>query len=157
MEKRIENLEKITKRLARRQGSKAKAVVTPFPISYCEIGDDVKGDIFKFMFPGDGKITKGIIYFGKKIKDGVMVTINLSNAAGNNIKQFVVEEKEIRFSPDLGVLTGNRLTISVEAVNSEEKITECWIAFLWTPDVSSSMIKKCLISDLENVSDLLSE
>jgi len=156
MKERIEKLELITDRLMRRSRKVAKAIITPFPISSCVKEENIKGDVLHYMFPGDGVITKGIIRFnGLKLKDGIKVTIKLENSLGSNIKQFIVEKPLFKISPNIGILSGDCLTISAETVNQEAALTELWAAFLWVPHISETNIKNCLINELESTRDRL--
>ena len=56
--------DKIIERLGRRQRKVASAMITPVPISNAVVGENITGDILYYMFPSDGKITKGIVFFG---------------------------------------------------------------------------------------------
>lgn len=151
MENRLQKLEVMVNRLARRSRKTAKAMITPYPISACVSGEDVKGEVLKYMFPADGVITKCIVSFDRKIKEGVVITIDKISDGGRTKRDFEIDKKEVRLTPNIGMLTGNKIIVSVEAIDPEEKINEVWISFLWAPHVCETEVKQCLLSELDAV------
>ena len=149
MEHRLKTLEVIVNRLMRRSRKVATAIITPYPISGCASGDDVKGDVLKYMFPADGIITKGIICFDRKVKGGVVVVVDVANEIGRTRKDLIVDRKTVNISPNTGVLAGDRLTVSVFPMQDDQQINEVWISFLWTPHVSETKVKQHLIKELD--------
>ncbi len=145
---RIEKLETITKRLMRRAGKKTSVFITPYPISNAVFGEDIKGPILRYMFPCDGVVTKGFVRLGKKPKTSVMLGVKMFNEIGSSSKGFSLERKFLGIQPNLPVIAGDCLEISLEP--SEEPVTEVWISFLWKPTVKDVEAKSFLIEDLEN-------
>jgi hypothetical protein len=157
-ENRIAKMERVISRLARRSRKVASAIITPYPISSCVMGEDVKGDILKYMFPSKGVIKKGLIVLDRKPSTGVAVNISISNDAGGNSKNYVVTKKSSIFEPNIEIFSTDRLTISISPVDPEkDKMTEVWIVFTWVPDVSDAKIKQCLIDELDGAVNDLSE
>ena len=145
---KLNKLERIVGRLSRRSRKVAKAIVTPFPISNCSFGEDVKGDVLKYMFPTDGVITKGIVRFGNKLKGQVEVTMTIESDSGIRSDTMKCDKVCKVINPDKGVLSGDRLTVSVSPIG-EAIIKEVWISFLWTPVVCETSIKNYLIDELD--------
>ena len=155
MEKRILKLETVVSRLTRRSKKTASAIITPYPISSCVVGEDVRGDILRYMFPSNGVIKKGLIVLDKRPGTGVVVNISISNDAGGSSKNYVVTKKTSIFEPNIDVYSTDRLSISIEPVDQEkDRITEVWIAFTWVPGVKDTEVKQYLIDDLNGRIDL---
>lgn len=152
-EKRISFIERTVSKLARRSVSVAKAYLSPYPISGCVAGEDVKGDVLKYMFASGGKIAKGKIVIVDTLKQGVTVTIRIESNKTGTTKSYLIEKKEITVEPDILVNSGDRLTISLNPTSVEDKITEVWMCFLWVPKVKDADIKQFLIDELESQDD----
>ena len=146
--KRVERLELITKRLMRRAGKTAAALITPYPISSALFGEDLKGPVLRYMFPCDGIIKSGIVRLKENPKSGVMLDIKMFNEMTSESKGFLVSKRFLSVQPDLPVLAGDCLEISI--VPGEEPVTEIWIALLWTPTMNNVEVKKFLIEELED-------
>ena len=153
IEKRVKKLEIITERLTRKAKKKmASAMITPYPISNCIIGEDVQGTVLKYMFSAKGIIGKGLIRFDKKLKSGVIVTVTLENDLGGQAKTFIANRNQLLIEPNLEVFSGDRLTVAVEPSDSSEgKLNEVWITFLWTPYVGEATVKSFLIDKLDEI------
>jgi len=146
-EQRIKQLETVTRRLMRRAGKRATALITPYPISNAVFGEKVEGPILRYMFPCDGVVTKGFVRLGKKPKTPVMLSVKMFNESGSASKGFSLEKKFLSIQPNLPVIAGDCLEISLA---SEEIVTEIWVSFLWKPMVKDVEAKSFLIEELEN-------
>ena len=155
-EKRISFIETVVKRLSRRQVKKISAMITPYPISTCITGDDVRGDVLKYMFCAKGIIKKGLIYLSKQLSAGVVVNITIENDAGGETKSYIFNKKQMLVNPDLNIYSSDRMTVSVTPINPEDKLTEVWISFLWVPEVKDTDVKSFLIDEIEEI-ELLEE
>jgi len=151
-EKRISFIETVLQRLMRRAVKTASAMVTPYPISNCIAGEDVKGTVLKYMFSARGTVSKGLIRFDKKLKSGVIVTVTLENDEGGQAKTFIANRNQLLIEPNLEVFSGDRLTVVVEPSDSSEgKLNEVWVAFLWIPHVGEAEVKSFLIDKLDEI------
>lgn len=151
-EKRISFIEKVVTRLARKSQKKTTAIITPYPISACIEGDEVKGDVLKYMFCASGTITKGRVWLGKQLKHGYAIVLTIENELGSNSSSYNVVRQDTVIKPNVSVFSGDRLTISVYPINPEEdKITELWIGFLWIPKIADAQLKHFLLEDLEKL------
>jgi hypothetical protein len=146
--KRIEDLERITKRLMRRAGKRTAALITPYPISAASFGERVEGPILRYMFPCDGEIIKGIVKTGSKPKNPVLFEIKVFNDFSSASKGFALDRKSLSISPNLPVRSGDCLEISLK--DGEEIVTEVWISILWKPTMKDIEVKSFLIEELEN-------
>ena len=120
-EKRVSKIETIVGRLLRRSKKTAEAMLTPYPISNCISGEAVCGTVLKYMFNSKGTINKGRIRFDKALKSGVRITVLLENDLGGQSKSYIANRSSMLIEPNLEVLDGDRLTISVNpAVPGED-------------------------------------
>ena len=148
-EDRLKDLEMVTKRLMRRAHKKIVGIVTPYPISSAVTGDKVEGTILKYMFPCDGKITKGMIRLGNKPKKWVSINIKIFNDSTSAIKGFMLEKKAMDIEPDLDILAGDCMEISV-VPNEADVVKEVWVSLLWKPLVKEVEAKSFLLTELES-------
>ena len=149
-EARIKKLEKMIQRLSRRQVKKMQAIITPYPISNCVTGEEVTGDILKYIFTCPGIITKGGIFLNEKPKEGAAIVISVENDLGNSAKSFNITRRNLVVEPDIKISTWDRLTVSFHTINPEvDKMTEVWIGFLWIPTIKDVQVKNFLIDELE--------
>jgi len=156
-EKRILFLERVVARLVRRTGSKRSAVLTPYPISTCVSGDDVRGDILKYMFPCEGKIKSGTVFFEKKPKEEVLIGMSLIGPDGGEAKTMITSKRLNLVQVDVATSQGDRLKVSINTQSDEPFPNEVWISLLWVPLIQSSEIKNFIIEDLGDTVDLLEE
>uniref|UniRef100_A0A6H1ZVD4 Uncharacterized protein n=1 Tax=viral metagenome TaxID=1070528 RepID=A0A6H1ZVD4_9ZZZZ len=157
-EEKIDKLSKVVERLGRRSVKVTSAIVTPVPISNCVIGEDVRGEILRYLFCCPGNLNKGGIFLNKKPESGALVKLEIFNDLDGESKGYSISRRNLIFAPDIEVDTWNRLVVSLSSVNPEEKITEAWIALLWTPSVKDATVKSYLIDEIEeSVDDLLEE
>lgn len=149
MEK-IDKLEKMVQRLARRAHKQTSALITPVPISNCVMGEEVKGDVLKYMFPCPGVISKGGIFLNAKPKQGATVILTVENELGGSSKSYQITRRNLLFEPNIETDTWDRLTAAFFVVNPEEdRMTEVWIALIWTPTIKDVTIKNYLIDQLD--------
>lgn len=147
---RIDKIEKMIQRLGRRTVKQTSALITPIPISNCVMGEEVKGDILKYLFPCPGSINKGGIFLDKKPKAGAAIILTIENDLGGGSRSYQISRRNMLFEPDIEINTWDRLTVSFFTVDpKEDKMTEVWIALLWTPTVKDATIKNYLIDSLD--------
>jgi hypothetical protein len=151
MEARLKKLEKIVERLMRRSHKTAKAMITPYPIANCIVGDEIKGDILKYMFVSSGVIAKVKLWLGAKPRSDASLILTIENDFVNNSVSYKVSRRDLTIEPKLPIMSWDRLTVSLFPIDPQnDKITECWIALEWIPDVKETEIKQALIEELEN-------
>ena len=157
MEERIKQLELIVKRLMRRSRKHSIALITPYPISNSVFGEKVEGTVLRYMFPCEGRLTRGAIDFGKKPKQGISVTVSLMGDSGGRSKTFVLDRKREIVDMDIPVEPFDRLSIEISytVAKPEDVLTEFWTSFLWLPTTREVEIKQMLNEEIEN--DILRE
>ena len=149
MEARVKQLETITKRLMRRAGKAKVALLTPYPISSAIIGDDIQGTILRYMFPCDGKLTKGAVEFDAKPKKPVEVSIQTMGKDGGQGKSFVLDKKRLAFDIGIQAVAFDKLIVDISGEGLPE-IKEVWVSFLWVPTVKDVEVRKFLIEEMEH-------
>ena len=151
-DEKVKKISKIIDRLGRRSPGNISAIITPVPISNCiEAEGNVDGVIMKYMFCCPGVINKGGIFLNSKPNEGAGLIFTVDNELGGNSITYKVSRKNLLFEPKLKVDTWDRLTVSFYTANPEkDKISELWIALLWTPTVKDATVKRYLVSDLDS-------
>ncbi len=153
-EKRISHIERIVARLTRRSRKHTSAIITPYPISHCAVGEDVKGEILRYMFCAEGQIVKGMLQLNAKPKQGVKVTINVSNETEERERSYIMHKRTVTVEPNIPVSPGDKLIVSITPLIGDEekkdKVSEIWVSFLWMPHTRDVEIKNFLIEEIEN-------
>lgn len=150
-EKRISFIETIVARLARRTRKTVAVIMPPLPISACVIGDDVRGDILRYMFCSDGTVDRLSISLNAKPKETVDVEFRILGEESERAAIFFHVRRSESFGIEELVKKGEKVVISIYPRDPEEKLTEVWAAFVWTPLVNDSKVTQLLIDDLEKV------
>lgn len=158
-EEKLKQVDILLTRMSRRLHKKTVVIVPPYPVSACLTGEDISGEVLRFMFPGDGKITSGLIVVESAKRTTVNVDISIEDDLGGTAKSFIVDKKKLTISPNLDVKFGNRLIITATPQDRENvKVTSVWVAFLWVPGIKDASVRDFLIDDLEKSSnDILIE
>ena len=150
LEPRLAKIEKMITRLGRRAVKQSSALITPVPISNCTIGEEVKGDVLRYLFPCPGVINKGGIFLNAKPKSGAAIVLTIENGLDRSSKSYQITKQSSLLKLNTEINTWDRLTVSFFVVNPvEDKITEVWAALLWTPTVKDVTIKNYLIDNLD--------
>lgn len=142
----MDSQERVKRRIARRQRTVAKAIVTPVPVSCCVTGG-ANGDILKYMFIGSGVINKVKVYLSSKPKNNAVIIIKVENDIDGESKQYSMARRDLIIEPELKIQSGDRLTIHL-AVHPEDQIDECWIAMQWIPDIKDTSVKKLFLEEV---------
>jgi len=148
-EKRISFIETVVARLARRSKKTATVVMSPIPISGCMIGGDVRGEVLGYMFCLDGVVDRVSILLSFKPKNTVNVEVRIADETSERIAVFNLERKSESYNLAESVKDGERVIVSVTPRDPEEKLTEVWVAFTWTPLVNDAKVMKYLFDDVE--------
>ena len=148
---RIERIETIVTRIARRSRDVARTIVTPYPISNAVISEgaedvSLEGVILRYMFPHPGNITKGCVKFGSKPKDSVTLDMKIFSEDTFESQGFTTNKKSANMKYNLPVKSGDCLEVSLIPLK-ESVVKEVWISLLWVPD--SGYPKEFLIDELE--------
>jgi hypothetical protein len=149
MENRVKRLETITDRLMRRAKKRASIIIPPSSISHVVIGDDIQGIIFRYMFPCDGTVYKGVVRFDHKPKTDVFLNVRLFNDEDSQSTGFNINRKIVSKHIGIDVKEGDCLSVTIEP--DSEILTEVWLSFTFIPTIRDSSAKSFLIDELENV------
>lgn len=147
-EEKMSHLNVLLKRMSKKLHKTVTGIITPFPISgYAK--DPVDSVVLRYMFPAGGKITVGGAYIESMPKDGIDIYTNIHRGDSVISNSVWTNKKYVLINPDVGILAGDRLVISVVPKGGE--VSGIWISFLWVPEVKDSEIKQFLIEDLERI------
>lgn len=146
--KRVDFIEKVVGRLARRTKTKHSVMVPALPISTCVIGDDVRGEVLRYMFCSSGTLTKAIVDVNKKPKEPVKIDAAILGPGDGNVKSYVLEKRKMSTILNLQVNEGDKLIVSVTPAG-DYLIKEIWVSFLWSPSVGGTQAMKILADDLD--------
>ena len=147
LEKQMKSVDVILSRFSRRLHKTTAGIVTPFPISNY-VQTPLDGVILKYMFPAAGKILSGVMYIEDMPKGGIDLDIVMRRGKSSDSRSLLVEKNLTVIHPDIEVLTGDRLTISVVAKDGAQP-DGIWISLLWEPKVSDAVVRKFLIEELD--------
>lgn len=147
-EKRIKDLELVTKRLARRAVKKSVVMIPPSVASGYMFGTDVRGPILGFMFPCEGTITKAMIRLNDKPKGSP--TVDVQAYIGDTIQSISVPltKRVNAVDIDYKVTAGDCVSISINP-SDEQLLSEVWASLLWKPTVKDMEAKNFLINELD--------
>jgi len=148
MEDRIKQLETVVSRLSRRQVKKTAAMITPYQISSCVERDDIRDEIFRYLFCTQGTIVKVLVTLNKKIKDGASFAIKISNDLGGSSSSYIINNKNLIINPNISIDSGDKLLVYISPLGTEI-ISEVWLSLLFLPSTKDSEIKNYLINSLE--------
>ena len=151
-QERIERIEKVITRLTYRTKKSDKAIITPYPISNAIVGENLvggclEGVILRYLFPCEGKITKGYIKLDKRPKDGVNIDVRIFNGAKSESKGFTVSTKTVAIDTALDVSPGDCLEVTLTPLSEKSDVKEIWISMLWVPTTGD--IQKFMVDNLE--------
>jgi len=156
-EKRISFIEKVVSRLARRSIKVSSAIIAPYPISSCVSGEEVSGDILKYMFTSDGVIKKCGIHLNARPKAEIIIDVKIEGEEKGEARSFILTKKRLVADIEVHVKAFDRLTASMKVTDPEQdKISEVWISLLWIPSIKDTDVKSFLIDKLDKV-DVLEE
>jgi len=155
-EQKVERLIKIAERLARRSNKVSEAIITPYPVSNCIVGESVYGEILHYMFACSGVILKGGLFLDHKPKDTVSIELSTTNKSGSISKSYNVNKQANIIEPNIEVSDWDRLVISMIPSDAEENFTKVWVGILWVPSIDSVSIERFLIDalDKQTIEDL---
>ena len=134
--------------MRRRLHKTVVGVLTPYPISsYCQSSE--QGDVLRYMFPTNGKITSGIMYIEGMPKKGVDINISITGAESRS-KSFKTKKplSDLKFSE--GIVGGDRLIVSLLTDFESGFALGIWTAFMWVPEMKDAEMKQLLLQSLDS-------
>ena len=154
-EERLNHLERVVNRLAVRSKKTASAIIAPQSISTCVTGEDVKGDILKYML-FRGKINNGLVLFSKR-PEQVVLEISVLSPECTISRTFNLNKVYEFLKLDIPTIDGSLVKVSIDTFSDKNKIEEVWLGMLWTPHVGNADVKKFLIDNLEKEAEDVSK
>lgn len=150
-EKQIEHIDTILKRLLRRTHKTTTGIISPYPIS-SYVQSPIGGVVLRYMFPVDGKVTLGALFIETMPKSGVDIYAVVHLEDTHKSEMFFTKKASVLIKPDIDIVAGSRLVLSVRA-KGEEEVFGIWASLLWVPEVKDSAVKQFLIDELDKVEE----
>lgn len=151
LEEQMKHVDTILKRFSRRLHKTTAGIISPYPIS-SYVQSPIGGVVLRYMFPISGKITLGALYIEGMPKSGVDIyaVVHLEETYKSEV--FFTKEASILIEPDIDIVAGSRLVLSVRA-KGEEEVFGIWTSLLWVPEVRDSVVKQFLIDELDKAEE----
>lgn len=146
-EKRISRIETVISRMSGRLHKVTTSIIAPQVISHCVFGDDVSGDIAKFML-FRGTVKKCMMCFDRLYKDPIVVRAEIFNGDEAVTKTLNAYRRDNVLNVDVPTIDGTRVSVSIENTNPEVKIKEVWFSLLWIPHISITEVETRMIDNL---------
>lgn len=128
-------IERILQRMARRTHRTFVGLVPASPVSGF-VADPVTNPIvMQAIFPADGIITKGAIFFGRMKSKQTPIDIRFDIRDESANYAFAVSKKGVVTDFDYKVEAGTRMTVSV--LDPDEDTGDVWIGFMYEIDMKS--------------------
>jgi len=127
---KIDQIERKLILMNRRTASYVIGIAPRIPISeYIEAPEADTGIILRKILPSNGIITAGYLFIEQlDKKESPQVTISLDNQMGGSSIKIPVDKATISVHPNISVIAGQRLTLSISPVESCKNI---WIGFIF--------------------------
>ncbi len=149
IDKSIDHIEIILRRMARRLHRTIVTVIPPSPIyGYVETPNE-NGDIFKCVLPASGEISKVCMVVSKYTNNNAVdFKIRLENASNISERKFSTKKKVLIETVSVDVLAGDLLTFST---NNPEAVKGIWSTILYHIDMPESKIKEVAFEGLNEL------
>jgi len=132
---KFNHLERILQRLARRSHRTFVGLVPAAPVFGFVADPMVNPVVMQAIFPADGIITKGAIFFGRMKSRQTAINIRFEGVDGYSNYGFAVPKKGVVTDFDYVVKAGTRMTVSV--LDPDENTGDVWIGFMYEVDMKS--------------------
>ena len=152
LEEQMKFVDTILCRLVRRSQKIVKVLIPPCPISnYIDI--PIGDIVLKYMFPSDGTLIGGYMAVDNMPKDGVDLVIEVNTDGVIKSEKIFTKRPSTALAVRSNLLidAGSKLTIRAEVKVEGSELSGIWVAFLWTPKIKDSSVKKFLIDELDKL------
>jgi len=149
VEEQIKHIDTLLKRFSRKLHKTVVGIVPPYPISNY-VQSPIDGVVLKYMFPADGKIVLGVLHIEDMPKSGIDIYAVVHFDETQKSETFFTKKESILIKPDIDIVAGSRLTLSVKT-NGEELVSGVWVSLLWVPEIRESIVKQFLIDELDKI------
>jgi len=128
-DEKLKNLERVIQRIARRTHRTFVGLVPSSPV-FGFVADPVeKPVVMQVIFPADGTITKGAIYFGRMKSKAHYVDVLMESVEGSVHYSFPIPKKGDVSDFGYPVKAGTRMTVSV--LDPDETVGDVWVGFMY--------------------------
>lgn len=128
-------IERVLQRMARRTHRTFVGLVPAAPVFGFLADPMVNPIVMQAIFPADGTITKGAIYFGRMKNKQTPINIRFDLGDWSANYAFAVPKKGVVTDFDYKVEAGARMTVSV--LDPDENVGDVWIGFMYELDMGS--------------------
>lgn len=132
---KFKHIERILQRFGRRVHRTFVGLVPASPV-FGFLADPVANPVvMQAIFPADGTVTKGAIFFGRMKNRLTAIGIRFERADRSESYEFAVPKKGIVADLEYEVKAGTRMTVSV--LEPDESVGDVWMGFLYEIDMKS--------------------
>jgi len=144
VEKKFLHIENILNRMQRKLHKTVIGVLPPIPLFFYAEKAQESGEIFQWLFPAQGVITRACMYVREyKTKDGITFTADMIGKTSSTSQSFMTRKNALIQTLNIPVSIGDRLIFRVD---SPEQITGIWVAFLFEMNMKD-LAKETFIID----------
>lgn len=148
---KFDHLERILQRMARRTHKTFVGLVPSAPVFGFAADPMENPVVMQAIFPVDGTITKGAIFFGRMKAKQVAISIKFDLADWNARYGLAVPKKGVVTDFGYEVKAGTRMTVSVDS--PDEDTGDVWIGFMYEVDVKSMTQIKIPFDQIEQLAE----
>ena len=148
---KFKHLERILQRIGRRVHRTFVGLIPASPV-FGFVADPVaQPTVMQAIFPADGTITKGAIYFGRMKNKLTAIDIRFEHKDGSVNYEFAVPKKGVVTDFGYEVKAGARMSVSV--LDPDETVGDVWIGFMYEIDMKSMKQLKIPFDYIEGLTE----
>ncbi len=150
-EKKFQHLESILTRMNRKLHKTVMGVMPPIPLFFFAEQAQPSGEIFQWLFPAAGTITRACMYVRDYAdKEGVTFYANMTGPTAGTTQKFETRRNAVIQALNIPVAIGDRLTFGVE---TPERVKGIWVAFLFEMSIKDLGKETFLIDEFSKIMD----
>lgn len=157
-DEKFNSIEAILRRMGRRLSTKVIGLVPVSPIYDFVYVPDPNGVVLRKLIPAPGVITRACFFIEEKGVKTLSACIKLDNGIYNrhHMVEYTIKNRTMAVKPDLEVLEGDRVTITVNTENAEEasKLKGIWVALLYEINYTCLNSREFLPEQFEKLTEL---
>ena len=145
LDERLQSVDKLLSWMSKRLNKKVLGVIPPIPFD--TFVEEVPGDgvLFKKFFVLSGTISRGLLYVEEMPSNSqAVLTVSIAGPDGGAHVD-VPMKKTMQVAPNMQVLPGQRLTVSV---NPPDGIRGVWVGLLLEPVIAQIQKEQFLLEQL---------
>ena len=155
IENKMKQIERLLWHLKVRRGNYVIGVTPPIPVFDYISQPTTDGVVFRKIMPANGVITVGCMWLDEfdRAKQP-MATLSVDDRVGGSNVSVPVNKRAIRIQPSMAVQFGQRISLSINPVDSCAGI---WTAFLFEIEPNQLSADKRLMSGFLELADMAVE